>query len=239
MPILCILTCFSSCGSLSWWRAGLWRLPPLEGFDDAHLATAVGAWLAKGERGCLCGWRVIELGLFGPEQGSDLCYVGLSLRAGEQAVVADVMKAIWKNVDEEAADELSGCQSHGGLEVVGLDPVVFPAERDSVGVGADQAAEVLSQATDAITQNHANWIALMMDGEYGLGGIDPHPLKSATTTFLSFLVAGAVPLFPFVLELENAFFISAAMTMITFLGLEHLRANGPSAHGGGLLLKPC
>ena len=139
-PVLYILTGIPSCGGLSWWRAGLWRLPPLEGLDDAHRSTAVGAWLAKGERGYLCDWRVIELGLFGPEQGSDLCYVVLSSRAGEQAVVADAMKAIWQNVDEEAADELIGCQSHDGLAVVGPDPVIFPAERDSVGVGADQVA---------------------------------------------------------------------------------------------------
>ena len=138
--VLRILTDISSCGGLSGWCAGFQFLAAPEGLDDAHRSTAVGAWLAKGERGCLCGWRVIELGLFGPEQGSDLCYVGLSSRAGEQAVVADAMKALWQNVDEEAADELSGCQPHDGLAVVGLDPIIFPAERDSVGVGADQAA---------------------------------------------------------------------------------------------------
>jgi hypothetical protein len=33
--------------------------------------------------------------------------------------------------------------------------------------------EVLDKATDAVTQDRENWIALMMEGEYGMGGIDP------------------------------------------------------------------
>lgn len=75
---------------------------------------------------------------------------------------------------------------------------------------------VLSQATDAITQNQENWIAFMMEGEYGLGGLDPHPLKSATATFLAFLAAGVVPLLPFLLGLKNAFLISCLLTLATF-----------------------
>ena len=38
------LTCISSYGALSRWRAGLWFLAGFEGLDDAHLATAIGAW---------------------------------------------------------------------------------------------------------------------------------------------------------------------------------------------------
>lgn len=78
------------------------------------------------------------------------------------------------------------------------------------------SGEVLNQATQEITQDRENWIALMMEGEYGLSSIDPHPAKSAVTTFLSFLVAGIVPLFPFIVGLANAFIISVAMTMVTF-----------------------
>ena len=75
---------------------------------------------------------------------------------------------------------------------------------------------LLDDATDVITQDRENWISLMMEGEYGLGSIDPHPAKSAITTFLAFLVAGIVPLFPFLVGLDNAFTISAVMTMVTF-----------------------
>lgn len=78
------------------------------------------------------------------------------------------------------------------------------------------SGDVLDQATHAITQDREKWIALMMEGEYGLGSIDPHPAKAAITTFLAFLVAGIVPLLPFIAGLENAFPISATMTMATF-----------------------
>lgn len=86
------------------------------------------------------------------------------------------------------------------------------------------SGDVLAQATDAITQNRENWIALMMEGEYGLSGVSPHPAKSALTTFLSFLAAGAVPLLPFVLGLENAFITSAVMTMATFFVIGALKS---------------
>ena len=81
------------------------------------------------------------------------------------------------------------------------------------------SGEVLDQATAAITKDQDNWIALMMDGEYGLGGVDPYPAKSAGTTFLAFLLAGIIPLFPFVLGLDGAFTYSAYMTMATFFAI--------------------
>lgn len=87
------------------------------------------------------------------------------------------------------------------------------------------SGEVLDQATEAITRDQENWIALMMEGEYGLGGIDPHPAKSAWTTFLAFLVAGCIPLFPFLVGLEDAFTISAVMTMVTFFAIGAVKSH--------------
>lgn len=75
---------------------------------------------------------------------------------------------------------------------------------------------VLDSATDTITKNPERWIALMMEWEYGLGGVDPHPLRAAVTTFLAFLAAGLVPLVPFLLALPSAFAISATMTITGF-----------------------
>lgn len=86
------------------------------------------------------------------------------------------------------------------------------------------SGEVLSQATDAITQDRENWISLMMEGEYGLGGVDPHPMKSAITTFMAFLAAGVIPLFPFLLGLGEAFAISLIVTLVTFFGIGALKS---------------
>ena len=75
VPVKYILTCFSSCGGLSWWCAGLWRLPPFEGLDDAHHPAAFGAWLAKGERGDLGARPVVLLYLLCAEQRAGLRYI--------------------------------------------------------------------------------------------------------------------------------------------------------------------
>ncbi|WP_439154514.1 VIT1/CCC1 transporter family protein [Yoonia sp.] len=84
--------------------------------------------------------------------------------------------------------------------------------------------QVLDQATDAITKNRESWVSLMMEGEYGLGGIDPHPLRAAITTFLSFLVAGMVPLLPFLFKFDSAFVFSAWITMATFGAIGALKS---------------
>ncbi|WP_170416790.1 VIT1/CCC1 transporter family protein [Ruegeria atlantica] len=92
-------------------------------------------------------------------------------------------------------------------------------ERDEVRAILTQkglSGSVLDEATDAITANRDNWINLMIEGEYGLGSVDPNPFKAAIATFLAFLVAGMVPLLPFLLSVDRAFQVSAVMTMGVF-----------------------
>ncbi len=80
--------------------------------------------------------------------------------------------------------------------------------------------EVLEQATEAITARRSTWIDLMLEGEYGLAPVDPHPLRAAWATFAAFLVAGMVPLLPFILGMgEGAFTWSAVMTLIVFFAI--------------------
>lgn len=78
---------------------------------------------------------------------------------------------------------------------------------------------VLDQATDAITQDKESWISIMLEGEYGVGGVDPRPLHVAVATFLAFLLAGMIPLLPFLIEVNDAFAASAVMTMATFFAI--------------------
>lgn len=86
------------------------------------------------------------------------------------------------------------------------------------------SGQVLEDATDAITADRENWIGLMLEGEYGLGGVDPHPMRAAVATFLAFLIAGMVPLMPFVLGIEAAFTWSAWMTMAVFFAIGALKS---------------
>lgn len=78
---------------------------------------------------------------------------------------------------------------------------------------------VLDDAVDAIAQNRENWIALMLEGEYGLSPVDPHPFRAALYTFVAFLVAGFVPLLPFLIGMEQAFGWSVGLTMSMFFAV--------------------
>lgn len=78
------------------------------------------------------------------------------------------------------------------------------------------SGEVLEQATAAIAQSKENWIGMMLTDEYGLASVQPDPLRAAVATFTAFLVAGSVPLLPFLLGLENPFVISVFATLVTF-----------------------
>jgi len=75
---------------------------------------------------------------------------------------------------------------------------------------------VLEQATEVIAQNKEKWIGLMLTDEYGLARDDPHPIRAALATFMAFLLAGAVPLIPFVIGLPSPFALSVYATLFTF-----------------------
>ncbi len=82
----------------------------------------------------------------------------------------------------------------------------------------------LKAATDAIAQNRDAWIEMMMEGEYGVGGADPRPMRAALATFAAFLMAGLVPLLPFLLGMEDAFRVSVWMTLVVFFGIGALKS---------------
>jgi len=81
------------------------------------------------------------------------------------------------------------------------------------------SGEPLESAVEQISQNHDQWVQLMLEGEYGLAGVDPHPVKAAWATFLAFLAAGMIPLMPFLFGLQNAFQLSTIATLTTFFGI--------------------
>ncbi len=78
---------------------------------------------------------------------------------------------------------------------------------------------VLEAATDAICADREAWINLMMEGEYGASPVDPEPMRAAIATFAAFLLAGLVPLLPFLLGLEAAFSLSVWLTLAVFFAI--------------------
>lgn len=81
------------------------------------------------------------------------------------------------------------------------------------------SGDALDGAVEQISQNREQWVQMMLEGEYGLASVDPHPFRAAWATFLAFLAAGMVPLLPFLLGLEDAFRISTILTLVTFFGI--------------------
>ena len=78
------------------------------------------------------------------------------------------------------------------------------------------SGETLEDATDLIVRNKDKWIGFMLTDEYGLSADEPRPIRSALATFVAFLVAGSVPLLPFVLDMPRPFDTSIAATALTF-----------------------
>ncbi|MFW2543858.1 VIT1/CCC1 transporter family protein [Primorskyibacter sp. 2E107] len=82
----------------------------------------------------------------------------------------------------------------------------------------------LEDATRQIAARRETWIAAMLEGEYGLASVDPHPLRAALVTFAAFLAAGAVPLMPFLLGLPRAFDTSVILTLVCFFAIGTLKS---------------
>lgn len=84
--------------------------------------------------------------------------------------------------------------------------------------------EILEQATDAITENRKSWIDLMLVDEYGVSPVDPRPFRAALATFAAFLLAGMVPLLPFLFSIGEAFPVSTLMTGAVFFAIGTLKS---------------
>ena len=83
--------------------------------------------------------------------------------------------------------------------------------------------EELDQAVELITSDQEQWVDTMIQDEYGLPLETPDALKAGAVTFGAFLLAGLVPLVPFVLQPDQpvgkTFVPTIAFTALTFLGI--------------------
>jgi VIT1/CCC1 family predicted Fe2+/Mn2+ transporter len=84
--------------------------------------------------------------------------------------------------------------------------------------------EALENAVSVITEEKGRWIETMMTEEHGLPPINRSPARAALTTFLAFVICGAIPLAPFVLGLTATIETSTLMTGITFFSIGSLRS---------------
>ena len=83
---------------------------------------------------------------------------------------------------------------------------------------------VLEEATDAIARDQEKWIDMMLVDEYGLPPVEPHPMRAALATFAAFLLAGLIPLLPFIVIGTDGFRASILATGITFFAIGTLKS---------------
>jgi len=88
----------------------------------------------------------------------------------------------------------------------------------------------LDRAVEIITSNKEVWVETMMVEELGILSEDNHPFFNGLSTFVSFILAGFVPLLFFVAALavpgleKYSFIMSVILTAITLFAVGSLRA---------------
>ncbi|NQW20382.1 MAG: VIT1/CCC1 transporter family protein [Chloroflexi bacterium] len=102
--------------------------------------------------------------------------------------------------------------------------------------------ELLEQVVEVITSNEQVWVDTMLIEEHGLLLDGPAPGRSAVWTFIAFLIAGSVPVAPFIADLvvdggiSSPFLWSSIGTAVTFFGIGVFKARviGSSIFKAGL-----
>ena len=102
--------------------------------------------------------------------------------------------------------------------------------------------ELLEQVVDVITSNEQIWVDTMLLEEHGLLLVGPEPKRAAWWTFIAFMVAGIVPVAPFIVNLlvdggiSAPFLWSSIATAATFfaIGVFKARVVGGSTVKAGI-----
>jgi len=90
--------------------------------------------------------------------------------------------------------------------------------------------ELLEQVVDVITSDEEVWIDTMLLEEHSMQLDGPEPGRAALWTFVAFLIAGFVPVSPFIIDLllddglANPFLWSSIATVVTFFAIGVFKA---------------
>ena len=103
------------------------------------------------------------------------------------------------------------------------DPDGEREELRQILAGKGLSGDALEQAVAAISSRESAWIDMMLVDEYGVSPLAPAPLRAALATFVAFMMAGIVPLAPFLLGFEQAFALSLGMTFTVFVFIGAIR----------------
>lgn len=87
--------------------------------------------------------------------------------------------------------------------------------------------EVLEEIVKTISQDRRLWVDTMLAEEHGMAKHSSSPWRSAITTFVAFLIVGAMPLLPFLvsnLSMQQQFLISSFIAGVMFFSIGMLKS---------------
>lgn len=89
--------------------------------------------------------------------------------------------------------------------------------------------ELLERIVQVVTSNRQLWVETMLTDEWGLTLTTPVPWRAGLITFVAFVVAGLLPLLPFMVtwsaaESQVAFAWSIALAAIAFFGIGAIKS---------------
>ena len=74
----------------------------------------------------------------------------------------------------------------------------------------------LDRTVDLITRDPNVWVKTMLSEEFGLPAAVRSPLRAAFSTFLAFVLCGAIPLLPWFFRFDDPFPIAIVLTLTVF-----------------------
>ncbi|MDT4863033.1 VIT family protein [compost metagenome] len=89
------------------------------------------------------------------------------------------------------------------------------------------SGDILEAIVTTISQDRQLWVETMLIEEHGLQTVELNPRRSAAVTFMTFLIAGAIPLLPLFftsLGIQRQFFLSTALAAAVFFSIGMLKS---------------
>lgn len=137
---------------------------------------------------------------------------GFSMAAGNYAgtkAIADDRRRLWEVEERHIRENPQGERD----------------ELEQILARKGLTGSVLKEATNMISANKKQWIDMMMAEEYGMPPVDDRPVRAAIVIFVAFVLAGLLPLTPYLVGLTPAFSWSIAISAMTFFGIGTIKSN--------------
>lgn len=134
--------------------------------------------------------------------------------------------------------ELHNYQKHEALEYWEVEnlPDHEKAEVEEIYRKKGFEGELLDRVVEVIIADKERWVKTMMQDELEMAPPEKSPIKTATVTYVSFILVGLIPLLTYVFDYfkdipENMLFsVSAILTSIAFVMIGYLKSYVTETH---------